>query len=513
MELDKIIKLVKSNYKIYTAEENKEILQKYCYLLYIDNGQKEVYIFIGPSGSGKTTFVSNLYESGLLKLPYVNRFVFNEMSGGNTTLSDEISTKLSLAKYGRSFVLETASTDSGNIRFYKKLKKLGYTLNIFIMVAKDIGINLSNIIKRQSEGGHTTKHKNIENEIKKVHKHFAKILSIGDNVVYVKNMTSDSNARLIVPLKEKGVEISLNKDHLLTFMSTPNLTFDLHMHTKFSDGTHTLDEILELIDRENLDFVSITDHNSIDAHLKLQNMKIDKSKFVIIPGAEINVVYNDYRLELLAYGFDVDKMKHFKNFKPEVRMEYYNKQLDALKAIATKLGLKFTKNLKPSSHRTPAGVFYIDLRKYKENDDYFTKLGVTSKNQFIRQFCYQKGSEFYVEDFGTPNLVDVCNYIHKAGGIAVLAHIYAYELNKDEANKVLNDIIKEGCLDGIETLYSSFTEEEIMYLKKLCKKHNLIATGGSDYHKEVRVYNGTKYDTKVGNIAVTNKPLNTNMLK
>ena len=146
MEINKIIKLVKNDYKIYSAEENKKILKKYCYLLDLDNGEKEVYIFIGPSGSGKTTFISNLYESGLLKLPYINRFVFNEMNGGHTTLDEEIATKLSLAKYGRSFVLETASTDAGNIKFYKKLKSLGYKLNIFIMLAKDIAIKFGSTL-------------------------------------------------------------------------------------------------------------------------------------------------------------------------------------------------------------------------------------------------------------------------------------------------------------------------------------------------------------------------------
>jgi predicted metal-dependent phosphoesterase TrpH len=242
-------------------------------------------------------------------------------------------------------------------------------------------------------------------------------------------------------------------------------------------------------------------------------MKLDKSKFTIIPGAEINVVYNDYRLELLAYGFNVDKMQHFPNFREDVRMVYYTKQLEALKEIAAKHGLKFTKNLKPSSKRTPAGVFYLDLRKYKENDAYFNKLGITSKNQFIRKFCYQKGSEFYVPDFGTPSLVDVCKYIHKAGGIAVLAHIYAYELDKKEANKLLNDIIAEGCLDGIETFYANYTEEDINYLKKLCKKHNLVTTGGSDYHNRVRIYNGKEYDTEVGKLVVSGKTLTTDLLK
>ena len=44
---------------------------------------------------------------------------------------------------------------------------------------------------------------------------------------------------------------------------------DLHMHTKYSDGTDTLKEILQNANKINLDIISITDHNSCNAYKEM----------------------------------------------------------------------------------------------------------------------------------------------------------------------------------------------------------------------------------------------------
>ena len=48
---------------------------------------------------------------------------------------------------------------------------------------------------------------------------------------------------------------------------------DLHMHTKYSDGSDTCTEILENVQRRNLDIISITDHNTALAYEELENLE------------------------------------------------------------------------------------------------------------------------------------------------------------------------------------------------------------------------------------------------
>ena len=49
---------------------------------------------------------------------------------------------------------------------------------------------------------------------------------------------------------------------------------DLHMHTKHSDGTDEVIEILEKAQKANLDIISITDHNTVKAYFELENLNI-----------------------------------------------------------------------------------------------------------------------------------------------------------------------------------------------------------------------------------------------
>ena len=49
---------------------------------------------------------------------------------------------------------------------------------------------------------------------------------------------------------------------------------DLHMHTKYSDGTDDIPEFLENAQNSNLDIISITDHNTVKGYFKLENLNI-----------------------------------------------------------------------------------------------------------------------------------------------------------------------------------------------------------------------------------------------
>ena len=69
-----------------------------------------------------------------------------------------------------------------------------------------------------------------------------------------------------------------------------------------------------------------------------------------------------------------------------------------------------------------------------------------------------------------PDVKEVIDEIHGAGGIAVLAHP-AFLDNFDEIG-----------LDGIEVWHPSATDADIEMLGSICKKHKLLMTGGSDFH-------------------------------
>lgn len=117
--------------------------------------------------------------------------------------------------------------------------------------------------------------------------------------------------------------------------------------------------------------------------------------------------------------------------------------------------------------------------------------GIDINNEKLLQYCAKNKRETEVDIvrlFNNRSPKKVIDAIHDAGGIAVLAHPACYWcINLDAFVKGL---IKDG-LDGIEAYYPYKRHRGIIKfhfadsVKKLAKKYNLIATGGSDSHEEI----------------------------
>ena len=87
---------------------------------------------------------------------------------------------------------------------------------------------------------------------------------------------------------------------------------DLHTHTTHSDGDSSLKELLMDAEKNNVTLLSITDHDTVDAYKELKNMDYKKIySGRIITGGEFNVIFNNAKIELLGYNFDIDKIDKF----------------------------------------------------------------------------------------------------------------------------------------------------------------------------------------------------------
>jgi hypothetical protein len=75
-----------------------------------------------------------------------------------------------------------------------------------------------------------------------------------------------------------------------------------------------------------------------------------------------------------------------------------------------------------------------------------------------------------------PDVREVLEAIHDAGGIAVLAHPAFYD-----SFDLLDELIELG-LDGVEVWHPTADEETVAHLKRTAREHNLLMTGGSDFH-------------------------------
>ncbi len=78
---------------------------------------------------------------------------------------------------------------------------------------------------------------------------------------------------------------------------------DLHLHTTASDGSISAEKTLEIAYKRGLDYISITDHDSVDALDEALDLS-ENSKVKVIPGIEINSDYLDTEIHVLGYFID-----------------------------------------------------------------------------------------------------------------------------------------------------------------------------------------------------------------
>lgn len=262
---------------------------------------------------------------------------------------------------------------------------------------------------------------------------------------------------------------------------------DLHTHSTFSDGTKSPEELLKIAIEKNLAAIALTDHDTLDgiefalkACDEINNsselMSVDlltgkKAAIELIPGVEVSTHWD--KVEVHIVGLFVDH--HNKEF-----LEFLRKQRDSRIERNIKVCENFTNIGIPISYETMLENYPDAVITRAHFADYLVKNGyVGDRNEAFDRYL-NPGKPAYVK----RNKVDpkeAIKYIHKAGGIAILAHPILYHLGNESLEKLISKL-KEAGLDGIEALYSTYKAADERQIKELANKYDLLLSGGSDYH-------------------------------
>ena len=270
---------------------------------------------------------------------------------------------------------------------------------------------------------------------------------------------------------------------------------DLHLHTNHSDGTDSVEELLINAEKSNLEMISITDHDTIDAYKEIENNRnlLNLYKGKLITGVELKAIYNNFNIEVLGYGFDYNKLIIRKVDNEKVQKE----NLEYFKSVAKKFGLKIDDSIcidkENPTKRWGAMVFANELIRYPENLERLKELGEKDfrEGNFYRDGESNRNSIFYIDTSKYyPTIDQVIQDIHDAGGLVFLAHPCIYPF--DNTEKEVENILMSTDIDGVECEYPLFSFEQRESMKTLCKKYNKYMSGGSDYHADF------KPDVKLG---------------
>ncbi|MCI8778332.1 MAG: PHP domain-containing protein [Bacilli bacterium] len=275
---------------------------------------------------------------------------------------------------------------------------------------------------------------------------------------------------------------------------------DLHLHTNHSDGTDSVKELLENAEKQKLDIISITDHNSVSAYFELEeNPEIRKIySGEIIIGSEIKAIFDDINIEILAYGIDYKKINIKKEDKLQVQTDILKHYINVAKNLGIKVDEDIKIDTKDPTKIFACWVFYDNITKYKENEKILNELGPINRTTFYRDHEGNINSPFY---YNTSKYYDdiktLIDKIHGCGGLAFLAHGLLYPFNNKE--EAIEKILKTTPIDGLECIYPLFNKKDTDFMINLCQKYQKLMSGGSDYHAKNKptISMGTGIDNNI----------------
>ena len=262
---------------------------------------------------------------------------------------------------------------------------------------------------------------------------------------------------------------------------------DLHTHTKHSDGTDKCIELLQKAQEQGLDIISITDHNTVDAYFELEKINIKEYfKGGIIPGVELNTKILGIPIEILGYGIDYKKINDGLK-KVYIPVNERNRiEVERLYSKCIKAGLILEENCLQSYDDTMFASKFIqtEIKKFEENKKIISEDAWEEPRIFYRRYMSNPECALYVEmDDLVPEFNVAANLIREAGGLVFIPHIFEY---RENAIKILEYILNNYKIDGIECFYTTFSEEQKEYVLEICKKQGLYISGGSDYHGKAK---------------------------
>ena len=247
---------------------------------------------------------------------------------------------------------------------------------------------------------------------------------------------------------------------------------DLHMHTYYSDGTSSPQEVVADAVKAELACIAITDHDVADGVAPA----IEAGKAVgieVVPGIELSSEFEGKDIHILGYFIDYSKGPLFDKLEVflDGRVARMKQMLVNLKAVGID-NIEFEEVTALTKSRAVGRAHLAFLLVQKG--------WVGSFRAAFDQYLIEGRPGWAPKFQQTP--FEAIDLIRQSGGVAVMAHPMLTQ--KDE---LISPMVKAG-LGGLEVYYSGSTELVTKFYEKIAKKYDLVMTGGSDAHGTVKPY-------------------------
>jgi hypothetical protein len=240
---------------------------------------------------------------------------------------------------------------------------------------------------------------------------------------------------------------------------------DLHLHTQFSDGTFTPEELVLQAQKNGLSCIALTDHDTVEGCPRAA-AACAAVRMEFITGAELTAEHEDTEVHILGYYLDTENrqlLERLAQFQT-VRQQRIHEMVAALNKMG--VPLKAESVFAMANCKSPGRPHVARA---------LVKAGlINSLDEAFEKFL-KKGRPAWVPKTKMSALESV-ELIHQAGGLAVMAHP---GLNRTD--EIIPDLVAAG-LDGIECFHTKHSTVMSERYLEIAETHHLLVTGGSDCH-------------------------------
>jgi 3',5'-nucleoside bisphosphate phosphatase len=240
---------------------------------------------------------------------------------------------------------------------------------------------------------------------------------------------------------------------------------DLHLHTHFSDGTFSPEELTGHAQRLGFAALALTDHDSVEGCARMA-AACTAAGIEFIPGTELTAEYNDTELHILGYFLDTRNQKLLAELSrfQSVRQDRIRKMVARLNALNIPLEAETVFALAncESPGRPHVARAMVKAGLVRSLDEAFERYLKKNRPAWVPK--------------AKMSALEGVELIHQAGGLAVMAHP---GLNRTD--EIIPALVDAG-LDGIECFHTKHSNALSARYLELAGKFNLLVTGGSDCH-------------------------------
>jgi 3',5'-nucleoside bisphosphate phosphatase len=251
---------------------------------------------------------------------------------------------------------------------------------------------------------------------------------------------------------------------------SPDSHVDLQVHTTYSDGLWTAEELIDHLASENFGLAAITDHDRPDVASTLQQLAIEK-RMPLVVAVEMTSAWHGQLMDVLCFGFDLEQRalttlaNDLNQRQVENTREVYQNLVRSGYIPKNQRGELSTLLEIPSSRQPHALV------------DLVNKHGHGTGDRSAGKIVMEAGCSF-----ATNEAEAVVDATHQSGGVALIAHPGREDGFICFDSSLLDKFRKEVPIDGLEVYYPKHSAKQTAMFQKYAAKHKLLMSAGSDSH-------------------------------